>query len=309
MTVPPGIKVWARRVVAIGGIGLTLVTAAAWLTRDSWGPGMIVVPPSPQFAPVTRPSDVHDVIQVERAGAKLRAWIFRPDRKPIGTVVLLHGIRDDKRNLVGAARHHVRRGWQALAVDLRGHGESSGKWLTYGVEESQDIAALVDEMERRKLLVHPLVVYGASIAIQFAARDQRVQAVAALAPFASLREVVPAYVSWLLGGLSVLIPSRFVKDIVDRSGATAGFDPDEACPRCVAPRIAGSVLLIHSRDDERIPYQHSVAIKQATRARSRLMLVDGVSHVAIGGAPGVEAAVDAWLMRSVPTPVATADWN
>jgi hypothetical protein len=52
------------------------------------------------------------------------------------------------------------------------------------------------------------------------------------------------------------------------------------------------VLLIHSRDDERIPYVHSQEIRAALGPRARLMLVSGVGHVAVGKAPGVQRAVE-----------------
>ena len=34
-----------------------------------------------------------------------------------------------------------------MLVDLRGHGGSSGRWLTYGVVESRDLSQLIDQLE------------------------------------------------------------------------------------------------------------------------------------------------------------------
>jgi len=91
-----------------------------------------------------------------------------------------------------------------------------------------------------------------------------------------------------------------VDDLIDAAADGAGFDPSTACPLCVAPQIKAPVLLIHSRDDERIPWQQSAAIRDALRSPVTLMLVDGASHVGIGSAPGVPEAVDRFL--SGPTP-------
>ena len=55
------------------------------------------------------------------------------------------------------------------------------------------------------------------------------------------------------------------------------------------------MLLIHSRDDERIPWQHSVELREALGPNGTLMLVDGEGHVQVGHAPGVAAAIDRWL--------------
>jgi pimeloyl-ACP methyl ester carboxylesterase len=261
---------------------------------------MLVLAPQPYGGREAIPHDVHDEIGIARAGALIRAWVFEPAAgPPRGTVLLLHGIHSRKRHMLGQARVHAAQGYRVIAVDSRGHGESSGKYLTYGVEESRDLVAVLDEVARRGELVQPLAVvgssYGAATALQLAAQDPRVQRVVAMAPFASLREVVPAYLEWVLGPRARWLPGTMIDELIDRATEHAGFDPNAACPRCVAPRITAAVLLVHSRDDERIPWRHSVAIARALNARHQLMLVDGVDHVHVGDAPGVAQATERWL--------------
>jgi pimeloyl-ACP methyl ester carboxylesterase len=86
-----------------------------------------------------------------------------------------------------------------------------------------------------------------------------------------------------------------VDELVDDASARAGFDADAACPRCVAPKIRAAVLLIHCRDDERIPWQHSAAIAAALVSRHELMLIDGAGHVGVGEGRGVATAIERWL--------------
>jgi alpha-beta hydrolase superfamily lysophospholipase len=287
------------RIVLIASILLVLFGGLAWSTRRAWAAGMLVLAPNPSGVPCTAPPDVQDQVDITRNGATIRTWVFEPAAAPRGTLLMLHGIRDNKLNLVSSARRHVAHGLRVVAVDSRGHGESSGRYLTYGVEESRDLVALVDQLERRKLLVKPLAVlghsYGAATALQYAAIDPRVEKVAAIAPFASLREVVPAYLDWLFGWPAHFVPSAFVDDLLDGATRQAGFDTDLACPRCLAPRIHAPVLLIHSRDDERIPWRHSVEIRDALKSPVKLMLVSGASHVRTGAAPGVDDAVQHWF--------------
>jgi alpha-beta hydrolase superfamily lysophospholipase len=287
------------RLALVFGVLLLVVVGLAWSTRRSWAAGMLVLAPNPSGVPCPAPVDVQEHIDVTRGGATIRAWVFEPADAPRGTLLMLHGIRDSKLHLVSGARRHVAHGLRVVAVDSRGHGESSGAYLTYGVEESRDLVALVDELERRKLLQKPLAVlghsYGAASAIEYAAIDPRVQKVAAISPFASLREVVPAYLDWMFGWPAHLVPSTFVDDLLDGATHQAGFDADRACPRCLAPRILAPVLLVHSRDDERIPWRHSIEIRDALKSPHKLMLVSGASHVQTGAAPGVDDAVQHWL--------------
>lgn len=287
------------RTALAASVVLVLLLAAAWTTHRAWAPGMIVTAPYPEGMPAQLPEDVHQKVEVARTGARVRAWVFDPVGPPRGTVLMLHGIHDSKLRLVAGARHHAARGYRAVAVDSRGHGESSGAYLTYGVEESRDLVAMVDELERRKLLARPLAVvgssYGAATALQHAALDARVDKVVALAPFASLRQVVGAYIDWLLGPPARWIPVPVVDELVDDCARQAGFDPDRACPRCVAPQIRAAVLLIHSRDDERIPWQHSVEIRNALTSRKKLLLVDGVNHAQVGRGARVGQTIQEWL--------------
>src|SRR3954466_6566579 len=110
-------------------------------------------------------------------------------RPPKGTVFLLHGIGDrkDKVPYLLWARVLAQAGYRAVLVDLRGHGRSTGRYMSYGVHESRDMAQLLDAFEEQGLVYGPVgvcgVSYGGAVAIQWAAIDPRVKAIVALEPF------------------------------------------------------------------------------------------------------------------------------
>ncbi|GAB5540381.1 MAG: hypothetical protein SangKO_001410 [Sandaracinaceae bacterium] len=276
---------------------------SVYATRYSWGPAMIVGAPSPAYAPTPLPTGVARAVEVERAGARVRAWLLEPGSALRGTLLVLHGIGDDKRSLLSTARGHAARGFRTLVVDSRGHGESSGRYLTYGVEESRDLRALVDVLEAESLLRRPLIVlgtsYGAATAVQYAALDERVDSTIAVAPFHSLVEVVPAYVEWMLGPLEALVSAELLTDVIEASGRRAHFDPAAASPFLAAGRIRAPVRIIHSRDDERIPVAHARAIA-ARLVDGELVEIDGASHNETGSADGVSATIAAWLDEVSP---------
>ncbi len=295
-------RAWRRRLVALGALGLA-GALSVYATRYSWGPAMIVGAPSPAYAPTPLPTGVARAVEVERAGARVRAWLLEPGAALRGTLLVLHGIGDDKRSLLSTARGHAARGFRTLVVDSRGHGESSGRYLTYGVEESRDLRALVDVLEAESLLRRPLIgrgtSYGAATAVQYAALDERVDSTIAVAPFHSLVEVVPAYVEWMLGPLEALVSAELRTDVIEASGRRAHFDPAAASPFLAAGRIRASVRIIHSRDDERIPVAHARAIA-ARLVDGELVEIDGASHNETGSADGVSATIAAWLDEVSP---------
>jgi uncharacterized protein len=293
---------WSRRASLFAVAGTVVFASAVGLFGHRVGTAMIVEPVRPvrHVGPV--PADAR-AVEVETDGARIRAWIFEPGQEAArGTIFLLHGIGDSKRSQVPMARRLASRGFRAVAVDLRCHGESTGQWLSYGLNEARDVRALADTLAGQGLLAEPVgtlgTSYGAATAIHLAAIDARVGATVAIAPFASLREVVPAYVQWVMGPLAAAVPSAYLTRVINDAAGAAQFDADEACPRCVAARVQTPLLLIHSRDDERTPFAHSEAIRDAcTAAEVQLMALEGASHNATAGAAGVAEAVEAWFRR------------
>jgi pimeloyl-ACP methyl ester carboxylesterase len=101
-----------------------------------------------------------------------------PTINPKATSICLHGLKDQKKPtfmLWGTVL--ARNGYRVIAVDLRGHGRSTGDWLTYGVVESMDISQLIDALEQQGLIAGKLGIlgmsYGATVAIKAAAIDRR----------------------------------------------------------------------------------------------------------------------------------------
>jgi pimeloyl-ACP methyl ester carboxylesterase len=212
----------------------------------------------------------------------MSVWIVEPAEPPRGTVLVLHGIRSDKTWLLGLAKQVAGEGYRAVLPDLRGHGRTSGEFLSYGVHEVRDLMLLIDDLARRGRLSGPLGVvgssYGAAVGIQLAAAEPRVRAVVAIAPFSSLRSVVPTYVESYLPLLGRLVPDSFVQRGVDEAGAIADFEPDAASPLDGIVRTRAQVLLIHGRDDRHIPPQHSIALHEVAPDHSQLILVDAEDH-------------------------------
>lgn len=83
------------------------------------------------------------------AGAPLAGWfVTAPAGAP--AVVLLHGITDDRGDMVPRARLLRDAGFAVLMVDGRGHGESPRQRVTYGWTERLDAAAAVAYVRRRR---------------------------------------------------------------------------------------------------------------------------------------------------------------
>jgi dipeptidyl aminopeptidase/acylaminoacyl peptidase len=190
----------------------------------------------------------------------------------------------DKRSVLPVGTALLDAGYRVALVDLRGHGESTGDYLTYGLVDARDVSAVLDS-----LAVHaPLGAtgaygfsYGAAVALELAASDGRIASVVAVAPFSSLRRVVNDYEQRYLPAPLKLIPDAWFQDAVDRAGRRAGFDPDGRSPAAAIARSHGPVLLIHGESDTQVPPYHSRTLASAGGARTRLVTVPNESHASI----------------------------
>jgi pimeloyl-ACP methyl ester carboxylesterase len=261
-----------------------------------------------------RKAGVDEQIRVDLGpphAVSLSAWVVEPEAPPRGTVLVLHGIRSDKFWFVGLGQRIAAQGFRAVLPDLRGHGRSSGDWLSYGVREARDLSALLSELSRAGRLVEPVGVvglsYGAATGIQLAAVDARVRAVVAVAPFRSLHAVVPDYVRHYLPLLGRFIPGAFIAGGVERGGELGQFDPAAASPALAIARTDAQILLVHGLEDDHIPPEHSRQLHAAAPGHSELILVPGDDHFSINGdrSGAIGTTGMAWLRRWLVRPPST----
>jgi dipeptidyl aminopeptidase/acylaminoacyl peptidase len=224
--------------------------------------------------------------EVDDSSARLSSWLVEPKRAVAkGTVVLLHGVRMDKRSLSPMAVALVDAGYRVLLTDLRGHGESSGRFLTYGTHEALDVSQVLDSLAGEGAELGPVGVYGFSyggaVALELGARDARVKAVVAAAPFSTLHEVLADYRHKYLPAALELVPGWWFRSATRHAAALAGFDADTAGPRSVIGRSSASILLLHGDADTQVPLRHSRMLVTATHGRASLVVLTGATHETI----------------------------
>ncbi len=102
-----------------------LLLSASWIIAGRLSaPAVSSVGPLPGDAPFE---------QVEFAGTA--GWYLR-GRNENSCVLLLHGIRSDRREMLPLSRLLFDTGYSSLLIDLQAHGESPGQAITFGVRES-----------------------------------------------------------------------------------------------------------------------------------------------------------------------------
>lgn len=190
-----------------------------------------------------------------------------------------------------------------MLVDLRGHGASTGKWLTYGQCESRDISQVIDALQQRNLIAGRIGVYGisygATTSIHVAGRDPRISAVVAVAPFSKMRDEVPDYSRTILPGIEDWISDDTLQEAVDAAGEQGDFNPDLSDALEAIGRTEARVLIMHGQDDWLVPPYHSMRLYEAGRDHTELVLLPRLGHISIWFDPDKEVAAKSkqWFDR------------
>ncbi|MGH8274506.1 MAG: alpha/beta hydrolase [Gammaproteobacteria bacterium] len=199
-------------------------------------------------------------------GAKADQYLQNMLRKAIpklpicratGTVILLPGWGEPKETLLGYALAFASHGYRVVLVDLRGQGKSSGKYVTYGLIEHRDIAQLISALYARKLVVGKLALVGvsegATIALDTAAADSRVDAVVAIAPFVNLRTAIRGVANVFMPNMSKAVSKQKLTHALAIADARVGMNLAEANPISRVGNIRAPVLYVAGGKDHIAP--------------------------------------------------------
>jgi uncharacterized protein len=171
-----------------------------------------------------------------------------------GTIIVLHGIASCKETQFEKAAMLAQKGFNALALDLRAHGESGGDYCTFGYYEKNDLKTVVDSLLRQPGLAHPLGIWGVSlggaIALQSLGNDPRLEFGIIESTFDEFNKVALEYSADMMLGIK---SEWLTGHVLDKSAIIARFDPDSVQPVAAAARIRCPVLFIHGDADDKIP--------------------------------------------------------
>lgn len=196
-------------------------------------------------------------------GVILSGWLVLRPGAP--AIVFLHGYPADKRDMLPLAAALSPR-FTTLLMDLRYFGQSGGHATTLGLRERRDLARVLDFLATRGFGRAGVFGFslGGAVAIMTAAEDPRIRAVVAYAPFADLESLGHELYFWL-GPLKYPL----VRLMTLWGRLFLGGDLMQPSPLGAARALSTPVLLVHSREDEQIPFRHAEHLREALAANAR----------------------------------------
>jgi carboxylesterase len=230
-------------------------------------------------------------------------------------VLMLHGFGDTPQTMGYLATYIHAQGWSVRVPLLPGHGRTltefaasrSADWIQLAREE---LTAMCDRYEVVTVVGQSM---GGSLATILSAESPNVQALALLAPYLSMptRLRRAAGMHHMLGSVMPFLRGGGERSIRDPNEVTKNLAYGYTTPRLVfelervvdrareaAPRVAVPVLVVQSRQDNRIPPEAAErAFALFTVKERRLMWTEGNGHIISVdyGRQAIFAAVSEWL--------------
>lgn len=222
-----------------------------------------------------------DVFITSFDGLRLHAKFYAASERKAPVQIMFHGYKSSaERDFCGGLREGIDGGFNVLLVDQRAHGESEGKYLTFGVNERFDCLSWASYAAERfgndvKIYLYGISM-GASTVLMASALPlpKSVSGIVADCGYTSPKAII----------CSVLrdhhVPAAPVYAVA-KLGARlfCGFDLDSASAPDALRRSHIPVLFIHGDDDRFVPCRMSRENFEASAAEhKKLLIVHNAGH-------------------------------
>ena len=260
---------FTRHLVAIG-LALTVLPAALVLAAGEW-----LTRPSPAHAPAVPSGLLAHSVTIAAPGGAVAGWLA-PGQARQGAVLLLHGVRSSRLQMVERAKFLQAAGYTTLLIDLPAHGESAGDRITFGASESAAVRAALEFLRAsapdERIAVVGVSLGAASVVLGGAAGVP--VAVVVESMFPTIREAVANRLEMRLGAPGRLLAGLLLWQLPLRTGVTEG----ELEPIRRVADLAVPIAVASGTDDPHTTWSETLRLFQAAAPPKELWPFAGATH-------------------------------
>jgi fermentation-respiration switch protein FrsA (DUF1100 family) len=214
-----------------------------------------------------------------RDGLKL-AGKFLKAEPAAGTAILVHGYRSIAANdFSSAIRPYHEKGFNILLIDQRAHNGSEGRYITFGINESEDVSRWAEYIHQRMPGL-PIILAGISMGAASVLMSTRfnlpaeVKGIVADCGFTSPKDVIRFTIR-----KEAHLPPDLIFPLIDFWGRhLAKVDLSSVSTIEVLKKNTIPILLIHGKADRRVPCSMTEQNFEACKGYREMVLVEKANH-------------------------------
>jgi pimeloyl-ACP methyl ester carboxylesterase len=235
-------------------------------------------------------------------GLTIRGWFIPASESSERTLLICHGLGANRSMFLSYITVADRFQANVLIFDFRGHGESDGHTVTLGHLEKYDVLAAVEFLRTHKAgqakeVMGLGISMGSAALVRAAAEvEPPLTAVVVDSGFAAATDLTDNILRAFPGPMRAWLA---VPGIPLASLHAGCWLPDIRPVDCIA-NVRAPVLIVHTKNDPLIPYEHAVRMHGSAREPKSLLLAETNGHGSVlGEAPSdYLAAISALLQQT-----------
>lgn len=229
--------------------------------------------------------EIERIETVSSDGLTISAWKFDVP-EPKGIVIITHGMHGmDASSILDYGKFFKEEGYEALVLDMRAHGYSSGDVIGLGFTEVHDFDAIIDWVKAQddyndeEIILYGLSM-GGSAAINAAAKNEEVDAVIAVSAFEAFESQIVDYMKD--GGVPSFIRSLYKPAFKIVLTGKYRMNPSKNSPIQTISQIdSRPMLIIHGDEDDQTSVRHAYNLKEKAGENAELWIIEGKGHFVV----------------------------
>lgn len=212
-------------------------------------------------------------------GLALKGFYYPAAKESHGYVLAVHGYTVDHRDIAPAIRPFVEKGYNVLAIDQRGRGESEGNYLSMGWREKDDVVLWAEKLVKKDPDA-TIVLYGESMGaatVMMASGEKLPSQVKAVVEDCGYTSAYAMFKDQLkerfgLPAFPFLPAAQLIGNL------RAGFNFGDADAMKQLEKATLPILFIHGNADDYVPTYMGKELYNAYKGEKQLLLIDDAGH-------------------------------
>ena len=254
----------------------TVISSVLFVGAVYWAGDILTKPSQVETGPPPTDLGGHTVTFRSGTGTTLSGWFF-PGISGRGAILILHPIRSNKRDMLPRARFLIHEGFSVLLIDLQAHGESSGKRITFGYREAEDIEAAIKKLKDlapgEKIGAVGVSLGAASLL--FSGEHNSFSAIVFESLYPTIEEAVTNRLQIYLGSPGSLLTPLLMSQLKWR----LEISPDKLRPIDLVSQLQAPVLIIHGTEDRHTTLLEAEQLFAAIPEPKEFYRVRGAAHI------------------------------